>query len=335
MTDLRDIWRELESESPPENGQSFRRLKEKSVCGTRLFVSIPSGLWGLSIEVAPSAMPPRMRFAGTSGYSAIVSSESWEGGRRAVLSLESAAKDLNEIFCQLAEDLVSLLASVDNQSAAIEAIAARLEAWTDFFRNHGQTGLSRERQQGIYAEMLVLRTILFPRLPTSVALASWLGPLRRPHDFITPNAALEVKSSIGPAGGSVVISNARQLDDGGAGVPLFLLVCHLEVAANVGETLSAMAEAIEALLSDQEPEQTQQFRSLLLAAGWTFGDRNRYDDRKYIHRGSSAFQVIPGFPRLTESSLPAGIEDATYRLALGACEPFRVSVEQILSAQPK
>jgi Putative PD-(D/E)XK family member, (DUF4420) len=62
----------------------------------------------------------------------------------------------------------------------------------------------------------------------------------------------------------------------------------------------------------------------LLAAGYADIDAELYRGWPYQPIGSRFFRVSPGFPRLTRSSVPQGVTEASYRIDLRAIQPHLI-----------
>lgn len=330
MSTVASIWRELETEGPFDaSGRVVRRLVEAGPCGMYLFVHHPSGCRGLAIEAMRSEVPPQLRFESTAGYAVDVRTEAGRDGATSFFFLASGAMH-NEIFSSVAEDVTSVAREHRTQPEALAAIAARMQAWAQFFKRSGQAGLSEEARRGLVAELLVLRDIMMVAVTPAEAIASWAGPEGRPHDFVGPGASVEVKSSIGASPGVVRINGTRQLDERVAQRPLVLIVQYLEPVVGTGVSIPALADFINEQLYAVGPRLAEQFQERLLAAGCPWPDRHRYAESLYVARTRRCYEVQAGFPRVLEDTVPSGVEDVRYSLNLTACEPFKCSEDRVL-----
>lgn len=102
-----------------------------------------------------------------------------------------------------------------------------------------------------------------------------------------------------------------------------LVVFHVAVEAiRPGTTtLPALVVEVRGTLG-QNAEARDLFEDLLLDAGYLDRHEPFYTDTAYAVRTSHTFDVKDSFPRLTESSLPAGVGDLTYSVVISSCMPF-------------
>ena len=126
---------------------------------------------------------------------------------------------------------------------------------------------------------------------------------------------------------AVTISSERQLDS--TGIPRLVLV-HLsldERKQGDGVSLPDKITGVRSLLG-LALETT--FDALVTAYGWVPGNEVRYPSPVYTERGMTAYDVVGGFPRLTEADCPAGLGDVRYVVQLGALTEFEVDVNEML-----
>jgi hypothetical protein len=72
------------------------------------------------------------------------------------------------------------------------------------------------------------------------------------------------------------------------------------------------------------------FEDGLLEAGYVDAHRDLYAAPKYSIKSRRFFRVAEGFPMLTPESLPSGVEDVRYTVAVAACAPYEVVGQEVL-----
>lgn len=241
----------------------------------------------------------------------------------------------SDVFAILAEDIAPRVAAAADEKSAARVMLDRLNRWQKFLSARAD-GLSVSRQRGLFGELYFLRYVLLPQVDVPSAVMAWRAPERSHQDFQFASASIEVKTTTAKQPQDIRITSERQLDSTGTSA-LFLFVAVLderEVEPNgtvQGETLPAAVAALRNLLgSNNVPRDT--FDDRLLDAGYLDADAPRFEARRFALRSQQCFQVVDGFPRLLEGSLPSGIGDVSYALSLAACAPFAVPVTAVISA---
>jgi hypothetical protein len=201
---------------------------------------------------------------------------------------------------------------------------------SDSFERPHRGRMSLEEQKGLIGELNVMETILIPNLKPRDAASAWHGPLGAPKDFQIGRVAIEAKARRGGATPHVSISSEDQLDESGTDA-LFLHVSELDEAAAEDAdsfTVTRKAEQVRELLRIKDPAASDAFDTLLLAGGFRWEDD--YSDAFWIAGPSNIYTVSDDFPRIRADRLLGGISSVTYSIALRACEPFRVAVENVI-----
>lgn len=236
-----------------------------------------------------------------------------------------------DVFAALAEDLAPRVAATSDASKAASVMLSRLRRWQKFLAA-GASGLSLEKQRGLYGELYTLRTHLLPKLGATLAISAWRAPFAAHQDFQFKSGAIEVKTTTSKQPQSIQITSERQLDDSGISA-LFLHVVVLDEREVDGDGLApgeTLPEIVQSLrLQVQSDERAlDTFDDRLLEAGYLDSDVFRYEKRQFTLRGEHTFHVISDFPRLLECDLPVGIGDVSYMLSISACEKFALPMSK-------
>lgn len=317
------LWRQLESASAEGPGIVRRRLVEESGRDLYVAVRVPTGERMLILEI-PSSVLPADPLPSTS---AIHTDVEPVPNKRVELRVSLVAPEMARVFTPFVEDVVGTVSGKDTDAEAVAALLDRFSHWRRLLSGGGERGMTREEQQGLYAELWVLRHVIVPTVGAGRAVKSWQGPEHGYRDFVTAGIGVEVKSTVGSAPSQVVILDERQLDPAPFSA-LYLVALGLDaVRDGAGETLNTMVEASSSLFS--EVEALGDFRERLLKYGYLDTQRVLYDDTHYTLRSAEAFTVKGDFPRVVEADLRPGVSQVRYRVTLSACQPWKSSFEEL------
>ena len=148
---------------------------------------------------------------------------------------------------------------------------------------------------------------------------SWAVPEPLSKDFQYRAGAVEVKCSVSREHTRVHITGERQLDDTGF-VCLYLLAVLLERVSAGGFSLPETVASVRDVLGDSQARGL--FEEKLVEYGYLDVHAVKYD-RRYMLQRMRTFHVREGFPRVP-ATLPDGVGDLCYTIALSACASFEV-----------
>lgn len=223
-------------------------------------------------------------------------------------------KEAFESFC------VSLAIRVSNIPSFFDAaneVMKTCHDYSQFFSRKGKTLLDKEKEQGVFAELVILR-----RLVEEIgdkAISHWFGPENSRHDFVfNDNSAIEVKSSTKLDRKVIKISNDVQLtnvDD----APLYLAYVKLEKDRGIS-TLDLINEIIGRLST--EAAQIS-FKEKLLED--CINPTDFSEPRNYYVNEIFYYRVDDNFPKLTPNYVNAispRIYDVEYKIDLDGLDVF-------------
>ena len=329
--DYSGIWADLDRQAEREPAPSMvLRLVQGSPDGElHLGVSTPGHLRHLLVRMPDSwneDISELPRWRGTRILTR-------RGAERPVphrfLVIEQGELSTREVFEVLVGDVCRAVATRSPGTTLEGIVTDRLARWKSFFDEGRSVGLGPEAQQGLFGELWFLRDVLVGRVGLASAITSWTGAKRANHDFQFPGHAFEVKSSTAKQHVKVYIASERQLEASGP-ESLHLVVLGLNVLDAGGETLPRLVASLRSLFVEGEPGQ-RLFEDKLLEAGYIAAHEGHYTTG-YAFRSERTYAVVPGFPRLLESDLPAGVGDLSYSVVLSACEPYRCKLAEALDA---
>lgn len=239
------------------------------------------------------------------------------------VTLSTTVPSFNDLFTVIAQDIAEAAGAADSADLACTRFIARLHSWQRFFRAYPDEGLSRERQQGLYGELVFVRDYL---IPFGGPITSWAGGDPVSRDFNFGLWAVEVKTSATKQPQSISISSELQLDGKGLS-NLFLWHLSIDRAEGQGQTLPEVVAMVRNSVSQAE---RNTFEVKLLEAGYLDEHATRYLDG-YLERERNIFEVRELFPRIQERDLLPGVGNVRYSIVVDQCLPFSVPQNAITS----
>lgn len=314
LSDSRDAtgWRSIAVSSPTHvtlrAGRSFPGHEEA------LLVGFPS------VTIAAAEKLPESQGFAVTRLEATTEAAQW-------LALTRKSTGSFELFTAMVSDVVESLsvAEPNDEKNLLRIFLGRIRAWQEFMRK-GAMALSPEAELGLVGELAVLDAIIKEGVAASTAIEGWLGPLDGIQDFHLGLGALEVKASISPAGFPAKIGSLEQLDDR-ARQPLFVAGAKFRQIDSGRNLPTMIAELLASLREDHECQRLLGER--LLSAGYFTQHADRYF-RKFVLNEIRVLQVLDGFPRLIQGSIPPGILGVRYDIDLDRAPGERITIGQAL-----
>lgn len=235
-----------------------------------------------------------------------------------VLALKESSQ--SELFETLCRDVVESGEVATNLDEALFRAIQRTKRWHYLLRAGRSEGLSIEEQRGLIGELAFLRDLAV-NLGADAAIEAWKGPSGAPKDFELIGCCVEVKTRRSAAIPSISISSADQLADCDGG-RLFLNVTNVESAiVPEGMTLHDYVSLTDSLFQEGQNTYTK-WEDAIYSTG--YDPLNQYDDRRWLIRSTTYFEVMDGFPRIP-CPLPQGVQNIRYSISLDACAPFELN----------
>lgn len=330
MTSARATWWAIESEFPHRPGIVRRRVHREAAPDIYVGIDGASRARLFQLELSEQLAPDRASFVETAGFTMDLTS----GGapQRVCVTVRAGSAGLSEVFSTLAEDVLTVTSLAPTEERALSAFFDRLRVWQFMFARGNGHALQPHQVRGLIGELLFLER-LWSFLGESAAVASWLGPFQRDRDFEGAGWAAEVKTTTLKPPYRVTISNIRQLDPGDQ-IRMTLAVFVIEESATPSAVgLPALVERVRGHLAQTPGADSARVEldGRLIAAGYVDAHADSYAER-YTQRNLMLFDVRGGFPRLQEETLPDGVGDVRYSLALDACRDYRLD-ESVLQTR--
>lgn len=264
-----------------------------------------------------SAMPEQRSLPSLSGISTAVVMQ----GNRAKLVLILNETGNWELFHALCSDIVRATAQVTESSHGPSIVLRRLKRWQDFLKKERSGLLTEEKIKGLIGELLFLTEPVASSFGWNDAVTFWKGPEDAPQDFAVHETAVEVKCQAGGSKPSVRISSVEQLNPQ---LPEAYLVVYTIATASGEESnhfnLNSLIDSIRGKLETSCEIARERFEDLLYLAGYVSSEK--YLDFHFAKIAVKCFKIVEGFPRISPSSVPDGVDSLSYVLQLDACAEY-------------
>jgi hypothetical protein len=238
-------------------------------------------------------------------------------GRRSdgqwALHLTLIEPSLVAVFAALCVDIIEATRAGVPPANLAAAVITRIERWRALMLRD-RSGLDDTALRGLIGELHILETMVLPTHGGEEAVRAWVGPDRRPQDFLLSDGArIEVKAAT-PGATSVTINGLAQLDTTGG--PLTLAVVRMQATgADAPGRITAplLIARIRAALADT-PTVRIAFEDALSRGGWH--EHPSHDDYAVLISGVDRYVVDATFPALTATGVPTGVTEARYVIQL-------------------
>ena len=324
-----ELWKAMEEEAGRASNQTWLMRLALPLPGCQLMAGfhVPSRSPAALLQLADGTELPARQLPACAGLDVRVT----QLANKSYLEVHLKDPSCSDVFAVLIQDVVHRIAKATGPRSALDELLGRLSRWQHFLQV-SREGLSVEAQRGLWGELHVLIHHLVPVLGAGTSAEGWKAPSASHQDFQFAAGAIEVKTTIAKQPQSVRITSERQLDDTGVGKLLLWVVVlderDVPAAEEVdGETLPMkIFAARNAVARDIAAARTLELG--LFERGWMDVQADRYRDRRWAVRREEVFEVVEGFPRITEAMLAPGLGSVMYALSLSACEPFAIPQER-------
>lgn len=232
-----------------------------------------------------------------------------------------------DIFLQITEDIIISSMDLKNESDYVNVFTSHLNKWGNMFNKNPDETLSKEKQLGLYGELLFIKDMLDEGITPISIIESWKGPDGEDKDFQINGYGIEIKSSA-KTNKIVIINNIRQLDDSGF-TGLYLYYKSFAKTDSGQNTLPAIISGLRRLFLNT-PALTE-FELKLLRAGYRDEHAANYNSN-YTLLTEAIYNVDNSFPRIVVGNVMNGILDVEYNLDLNLLSPYEISYQQLLSS---
>ena len=236
-----------------------------------------------------------------------------------LFSLTSLSDNSKDMFKYIFRDIIKTIDFSQSEKKALETLCYRYEHWQQLLSKVPDS-FGPLKQQGLMAELLVLKEDLIPKYGVSEALEMWQGPKGGTQDFILLDSWIEVKSTtLGKR--DISISSLEQLDsDISEGELVVVTVQESNVHDSKAICLTMVIDEIDANIN--EDLLLNKFRENLLLVGY---GSSQADEVYFRIISKDYYSVTNDFPKIKRNDISTAITSVSYNLNLDSLSEFKIS----------
>ncbi len=324
---IEQIWEEFENNQTTKVGIAFRSYSPEFPidCFVAMQFPVKSRCIAFRISLQTIDLSP---FNALQDINAeLIEDHVNEGKSLLVLGLSDTS--LSSIFAVLCEDLFQSVAEIESEVVLLQTLQNRFLKWKELFLLAKTTGLSPEKQIGLFGELYLLKTLIVTTQNPEFCLDIWVGPDGGIRDFENNNIAIEVKTSQSHNHQKIRISSERQLD---SSLLDNLFLFHLSLEKRNGDeySLNSIIQELYELLGEEFLLHNV-FKRKLTNVGYFEHQRDHYQKISYLVRDENFYLVKDKFPRIEEHDLLKGVGDVKYSIILSAeTEKYKTDLTNVL-----
>lgn len=222
------------------------------------------------------------------------------------------------MFKYIFKDIFNTIDFNGTEQNAFKALCHRYEHWQQLLSKLPDS-FGRLKQQGLLAELLVLRDNLIPNYGVAKALEMWQGPKGAKQDFILPESWIEVKSTnLGKR--EIHVSSLEQLDSPISDGELSVITLQESNAYDDNAIcLSTVIDEIESEINDDLI--AIDFKEKLLLVGY---GQNKENELYFRVCDIENYKVNEEFPKIKRNTISTAITKVSYTLNLEAISNFKI-----------
>ena len=230
-------------------------------------------------------------------------------------NLTSSSNSSEDMFKYIFKDIFNTIDFNSTEQNAFKTLCHRYEHWQQLLSKLPDS-FGRLKQQGLLAELLVLKDSLIPNYGVETALEMWQGPKGAKQDFILPESWIEVKSTnLGKR--EIHISSLEQLDS-----PISdgeLSVITLQESNAYDANAICLSTVIESEINDDLI--AIDFKEKLLLVGY---GQNKENELYFRVCDIENYKVNEEFPQIKRNTISTAITKVSYTLNLEAISNFKI-----------
>lgn len=235
-----------------------------------------------------------------------------------LFTLKSNSNSSLDMFKYIFKDILNYVNFNISERKSLVDLCTRYEHWQQLLSRLPDS-FGRLKQQGLLAELLVLRDNLIPNYGLEKALEMWQGPKGAKQDFILPESWIEVKS-INFGKREIHISSLEQLDSPISYGELSVVTLQESNAYDSSAIcLSTVIDEIESEINDDLI--AIDFKEKLLLVGY---GQNKENELYFRVCDIESYRVNEEFPKIKRNDISTAITKVSYTLNLEAISNFKI-----------
>jgi hypothetical protein len=231
-----------------------------------------------------------------------------------------------QIFYTLCQDLIDVAKRSTNEDDMVRVTEIRLIRWQHLLKKDRNGDFTKEKQMGLFSELLCLKNVVAPKVGISQAIKTWCGPDYDKQDFLLEDSVIEVKSYKSSKSGLINISSKEQLFS--EKEPFYLITYALSNFEN-GNTVEDMVKKIKKIISlGPDNNILDIFEDKLIDYGF-IPEIISEPLEKFIVDKQRVYLVTDSFPRIAPKDIMNQITYVKYTIDLSKCKEFEIEYNSL------
>ena len=326
-TKIENIWQDFIENDSFKTGIVLKRYSADIIPDCFVSMRMPEKVKGIAFRISTKAID----ISALSGLKDIVSEIIPDETNidKSLIIISLADDSLSSIFAVLCEDLFQTVSAIKQEVVLIQTLQNRFVQWKELFVMAKGTGLTLEKQIGLFGELLLLKKLIIQTGLLKEILFIWTGPETGIRDFEKNNCAIEVKTTYTHNHQKIWISSERQLD---TTLLKYLFLFHLSIEKRNSDknTLNTIVEEIYSIL-EGDKLLSNIFKHKLISVGYFEHHKSIYQNNSFLIREEDFYIIKEDFPRVEEKDLMKGVGDVKYSIILTSeTEQYRTNLNDVL-----
>ena len=327
MTKIENIWQDFIENDSLKTGIILKRYSADIIPDCFVSMRMPEKVKSIAFRVSTKLIDISSLSDLKDIVSEIIPDETDKDRSLIIISL--ADNSLSSIFAVLCEDLFQAVSLIKQESDLIQTLQNRFIQWKELFVMAKGSGLTLEKQIGLFGELFLLKKLFLQTGLLAEILSIWTGPETGIRDFEKNNCAVEVKTTHTHNHQKIRISSERQLD---TTLLQYLFLFHLSIEKRNSDenTLNTIVEEVYSIIG-QNKLLGNILKRKLMSAGYFDHHKPIYQNNSFLIREEDFFKIENGFPRIEEKDLMKGVGDVKYSIILTSdTEKYRTNLVEVI-----
>jgi hypothetical protein len=326
-TKIENIWQDFIENDSLRTGVILKRYSPDTIPDCFVSMRMPEKVKSIAFRISTKSIDISSLSDLKDITSEIIPDETDKEKSLILISLTD--NSLSSIFAVLSEDLFQTVSAIKQELILIQALQNRFIQWKELFVMAKGSGLTLEKQIGLFGELYLLKKLLLQTGLLSKVLSIWTGPETGIRDFEKDNCAIEVKTTHTHNHQKIHITSERQLD---TQLLQYLFLFHLSIEKRNSDeyTLNTIVEELYSILS-QNKLLGNILKRKLISVGYFDHHQDKYQNISFLIREEDFYRIENSFPRIEERDLMKGVGDVKYSIILTSeTEQYRTNLNEIL-----
>lgn len=311
-TKIENIWQDFEDNDSLKTGVVLKRYSPEIIPDCFVAMRMPEKVKSIAFRLSSNKVDISSLNDLKDITTEIFPDESETSKSLLLISLSDNL--LSSIFAVLCEDLFNFVYEVSNELELIRALQNRFIKWKELFILAKSSGLSPEKQIGLFGELYLLKKLFIETSQIEKSLNIWVGPDTGIRDYEKGNNAIEVKTTQTHNHQKVRISSERQLDTTLLD-SLFLYHLSLEKRNSSEFSLNTIVDELYSIIGNNKLL-SNVLKRKLTSVGYFKHHKPQYENDSYLVRDQDFYKISEKFPRIEEKDLLKGVGDVKYSIVL-------------------